>query len=366
MKIAILHDHFLYSGWWERLVTMLAKWIWADIYTGFFNKDSLDPRSLGFEWKFTPLSEPLMKQGLRHFKMMWLFNRKTKLLEDYDIVIFSGNCIEGVSSLKKPKKIYFCHTPPRYMFDKFKHHLKQKSWIKKLLFKLLIPILRSIYLKNLSRMDIIVSNSKCVQERLKGFTWFDSLICYPPVDTSNFIPWNSEGFYLSYARITDIKRVHLIAEAFTKMPDKNLVIIYNPSDPYLETVNKICLWHANISLVNTKWSQIPNWVARCRATIYIPQDEDFGMTPIESMSAWKPVIWVDEWWLKETIIHEKTWLLLKPDFDVNDICTAVRNLDQDKCDQMRNSCIERAKEFDLQIFIDWMKKIIFWTCCTIK
>jgi len=36
------------------------------------------------------------------------------------------------------------------------------------------------------------------------------------------------------------------------MPDKKLVIIYNPSDPYLEVIQNICLNKKNIKLVKAK------------------------------------------------------------------------------------------------------------------
>ena len=355
-KIAILHDHFLYSWWWERLVTLLAKWIDADLVTGFFNPDSLDPKDLWFKNKFITLSKPLMKQWFRHFKMMYVFANDTKFLDSYDVVLFSWNCIEAVKNIKNAKKIYYCHTPPRYLFDKYEHHLSQKKWVKKFLFKIIVPILRRQYIKNISRMDTIITNSRHVQERLKWFTWFDSVVVYPPVDVNNFISWKSEWFFLSYARLTDIKRVHMIAQAFIKMPNEKLIIIYNPSDPYLEQIKKIIYWFGNINLVKAKWVEIPWWVARCRATIYIPKDEDFWMTPVESMSAWKPVIWVSEWWLKETIIDWKTWILLKEDFWINDICKAVWDFTESKCNHMKDACVRRSKEFDLEVFIGKMKE----------
>ncbi len=354
-KTAILHDLFLYSWGWERLVTLLAKGINADLYTWFFNPDSLDPKSLWFIWKFKALSKPIIKQGFRHFKMMYIFRNNTKFLCKYDKVIFSWNCLEAVCNARKAKKIYYCHSPPRYLYDKYEHHLSQKKWIKKLLFKLIVPILRKKYLINLELVDLIIANSENVKERLLKYTWKKSIVIQPPVDTKNFIEWKSNWYYLSYWRLTDIKRIDFIAKAFIKMPDKKLVIIYNPSDPYLEVIQNICLNKKNIKLVKAKWNEIVKWVSKCRACIYIPKDEDFWMTPIESMSAWKPVLWVNEWWLKETIINWETWILLDPNFNIDDICNAVSNMDQKYCDNMKNACKKRAKEFDLSVFINRMK-----------
>lgn len=356
-KTIILHDHFLYSWWGERLVTLLANWLDADIATWFFNPDSLDPKTLWFKNKFITLSEPLMKQWLRHFKMMYIFATQTKFLDEYDTVILSWNCLDAVRNIKKAKKIYYCHTPPRYLFDKYEHYLAQKTWIKRILFQIIVPFLRKRYINNLSKVDKIVVNSKHVQERLKSFTGFDSEVVYPPVDTSKFIPWESKWYYLSYARLTDIKRVDLIARAFIKMPNKKLIINYNPSDPYLSVIQEIIKWYDNITLFRA-WDNIEKLVSECIATIYIPKDEDFGMSPVESMSAGKPIIWVSEWGLKESIIDWKTWILLNPDFTIDDICKAAEELTEDRCKQMKEDCIKRAKDFELNIFIDKMKTIL--------
>lgn len=288
---------------------------------------------------------------------MYIFATKTKFLDSYDTVILSGNCLDVLRNIKQAKKIYYCHTPPRYLFDKYEYYLSQKKWIKKILFQLIVPILRNRYIKNLWLLDKIIVNSKYVKERLKSFTWYDSEVVYPPVDTSKFIPWESKWYYLSYSRLTDIKRVDMIAKAFIKMPNKKLIINYNPSDPYLNAVQEIIKWHNNIQLFRA-WDDIEKLVSECIASIYIPKDEDFGMIPVESMSAWKPVIWVNEWWLKESIIDWKTWILLDPDFEINDICDAVNELNQETCNKMSEDCIKRSKDFELWIFIEKMKEVI--------
>ncbi len=59
-----------------------------------------------------------------------------------------------------------------------------------------------------------------------------------------------------------------------------------------------------------------------RASIYIPRDEDFGMSPVESMAAGKPVIGVAEGGLLETIVHGETGWLLPAEPSVEQIVEA--------------------------------------------
>jgi glycosyltransferase involved in cell wall biosynthesis len=51
-------------------------------------------------------------------------------------------------------------------------------------------------------------------------------VLYPPVDLEEFKYIDTEDYYLSFARLSEIKRVDKIVKAFKKMPDKKLKVIY--------------------------------------------------------------------------------------------------------------------------------------------
>lgn len=88
-KIAILHDAFLYLGGGERLVTLMAKSLDADLITGFFSEGSFDPRELGFEGRMIALGKPIFAKGMRHEVLKYRFEKKTKFLSEYNTVILS-------------------------------------------------------------------------------------------------------------------------------------------------------------------------------------------------------------------------------------------------------------------------------------
>lgn len=67
-------------------------------------------------------------------------------------------------------------------------------------------------------------------------------------------------------------------------------------------------------------------IQEATATIYVPVDEDFGMSPIESMSCGTPVIGVNDGGLKETILDGKTGILIHPDCKPSDIAEAVKKI----------------------------------------
>ena len=351
-KTIILHDTFLYKWWWERLILMMAKSLNADLASGFFSKWSFDLRKEWFKGKMISISNEVFKKWFRHFKLKFAFLFKTKFLKDYETVIFSWDSISAVRNCSKNmKKIYYCHTPPRYLYDLKEIYIKKVPFLLRPAFLFVSYIFRKMYERDISKMDLILTNSINTQKRIKKFLWIDSKILYPPVDLDEFKFISQKDYYLSFARLSDAKRVDKVVEAFKKLPDKKLVIIYWENDPQREKIFDLAKDCKNIEFKTLPWNVgFTDYVGNCIATIYIPIDEDFWMSPVESMAAGKPVLWVNEGWLKETVIDKKTWVLIHEWAKIEDIIVAVEYLTSEKCLEMRKACETRARDFSLEEF----------------
>ncbi len=351
-KTIILHDTFLYKWWWERLILMMAKSLNADLASGFFSKWSFDLRKEWFKWKMISISNEVFKKWFRHFKLKFAFLFKTNFLKDYETVVFSWDSISAVRNCSKNmKKIYYCHTPPRYLYDLKEIYIKKVPFLLRPAFLFVSYIFRKMYERDISKMDLILTNSINTQKRIKKFLWIDSKILYPPVDLDEFKFISQKDYYLSFARLSDAKRVDKVVEAFKKLPDKKLVIIYWENDPQREKIFDLAKDCKNIEFKTLPWNVgFTDYVGNCIATIYIPIDEDFWMSPVESMAAGKPVLWVNEGWLKETVIDKKTWVLIPEWAKIEDIIEAVEYLTSEKCLEMRKACEARARDFSLEEF----------------
>lgn len=351
-KTIILHDTFLYKWWWERLILMMAKSLNADLASGFFSKWSFDLRKEWFKGKMISISNEVFKKWFRHFKLKFAFLFKTKFLKDYETVIFSWDSISAVRNCSKNmKKIYYCHTPPRYLYDLKEIYIKKVPFLLRPAFLFVSYIFRKMYERDISKMDLILTNSINTQKRIKKFLWIDSKILYPPVDLDEFKFISQKDYYLSFARLSDAKRVDKVVEAFKKLPDKKLVIIYWENDPQREKIFDLAKDCKNIEFKTLPWNVgFTDYVGNCIATIYIPIDEDFWMSPVESMAAGKPILWVNEGWLKETVIDKKTWVLIPEWAKIEDIIEAVEYLTSEKCLEMRKACEARARDFSLEEF----------------
>ena len=387
-KIAVFHDAFLYRGGGERLVTLMAKALDADLISGFFSEGSFDPRELGFSGKMIPLGKPVFKKGIRHLALKHRFKNTKKILENYDIIIFSGNCLDALDSVPdKAKILYYCHTPPRYLFDFREMYLaKFPAFFRGPIAKF-FDFQAKKYIENLENINTIFTNSQNTHDRLLHFCGKESVILYPPTDTEKFtLPHShlekenlktgntfgddllekisqknssTEGYYLSFSRLSPPKRVDMVVDAFLQMPDKNLVFTYGKNDPMKDEILERCKNAKNI--FPTPAPSDADFIALVQnalANIYIPIDEDFGMSPVESMACGVPVIGVDEGGLKETVIDGKTGFLLPKNITMEDIIAGVQKMTPAVAESFAEASRNRALEFSLDSFIKNLKKYI--------
>ncbi|USN59138.1 MAG: hypothetical protein H6767_03500 [Candidatus Peribacteria bacterium] len=167
---------------------MMGKVLGSDIASGFFSRGSFDLRKEGFTGKMISVSSEVFTKGLRHIKLKLAFLCNTKFLQDYDTVIFSGDSISAVRNCppspakdgtsnsspteergKVCQKIYYCHTPPRYLYDLKELYLKKVPFLIRPIFLLVSWIFKRAYESDISQMDLVLTNSKNTQKRIKDF-----------------------------------------------------------------------------------------------------------------------------------------------------------------------------------------------------
>lgn len=361
MKTLIIHDRFQFRGGAERLVLDLARGLQADILTEFWTPESF-PRSEAPGKVFVLDSGEPHMIVLRYFRAQWNFWWKTRgLVSQYDTIIFSGNnCLSAAfRPLPHQKIICYCHTPVRYVYDLLAERRRNEpSALKRVLYYDIGKwLIRFIYRSGLSRMQTVIANSENVRERLQFYCHTESMVIHPPIRTDVF-QWIEQGdYYLSFARLDELKRIDRIVRAFQRLPEKRLIIASGGDAE--EQIRALAVGYSNIEIIG--WvddARLKDLIGRCIATIYIPVNEDFGMSPLEGMTAGKPCIGVNEGGLRETIVDGETGVLIPRECRVEDLVQAVQSLTSDRALGMRAACEARAKQFDSQIFLEKMKTAI--------
>ena len=310
-KIALVHDWLLGLGGAEKTLKVLHEMFpEAPVYTFFYNKKFTD--------RFLPNAQikPSFLQSL--FKLR-IFNHKLFLpllpiaaesfdLSQYDLVISSSIAFsKGLILKPKTKHICYCYSPTRFLWDWHNEYLKrfdQALFAKSAWSNLGLPgwvirivqhFLRIWDRQAANRVDQFAAISKTVQQRIKKYYGRDSVVIYPPVerfDQALFAKsaWSNlemQNYFLIVSRLFPHKNIDIAIKAFNKL-ELPLVIVgsgleYGRLKKLIENKSMIKL------LGEVPNTELGNYYANAKAFI-MPQEEDFGMTPLEAMAFGKPVL----------------------------------------------------------------------------
>ena len=131
---------------------------------------------------------------------------------------------------------------------------------------------------------------------------------YPPVDTHLFeISRDKEDYYITCSRFVPYKRLDLIISAFTKMPDRKLVIIGSGSE-----LSKLkAKAGKNIEFMGQQpHSVLGQKLSRAKAFVFAAE-EDFGIVTVEAQAAGVPVIAYGKGGSLETVLPAQTGIFFK-------------------------------------------------------
>ncbi len=204
------------------------------------------------------------------------------------------------------------------------------------------------------RPDVLVTNSRLSQTRIKRYYRRDAEILHPPVDTDEIIPLGTAGsFWLAGGRLVGYKRFDLIVQAFAKLDMPLKIFGIGPEEKKLRASagsHTEFLGHVSDDAKKSLYQQ-------CIGFIH-PQVEDFGIAAVEAMAAGKPVIAYGRGGGAETIldgvtgtfIEAQTWVdigdaVIRFDvrrFDPAAIRAHAMTFSKRRFEEGMRACIERV------------------------
>jgi len=183
--------------------------------------------------------------------------------------------------------------------------------------------LNKMRLESIRQTKQFLANSKFTQQRMKVEFNVDAPVCYYGVDCERFRPIdiNKENYVISVGELTPRKGFDFIVESLAHIPsDKRpgLKLVCNieslPERIYVEELAA----HRNVRLqvlLNMNSEQLALEYNKAQLCVYAPVLEPFGLVPLESMACGTPVVGVCEGGVSESIVHERTGLLVERDYE---------------------------------------------------
>jgi glycosyltransferase involved in cell wall biosynthesis len=307
MKKALIHDILVQSGGAEKCVESFTNiWDDFDIYTLVDNLSDED-RARMIKGKKTRTSFiqklPFSKKLFRHYFSLYPYAVEQFDFSEYDLVISSSfSACKGI--LTRPDQIHisYVYSPVRYAWDLYHQYLKEanlETGFKSIIIKRMLFKFRNWDAGTANRPDYYIAISHYIAKRIKKLYNKESIVIYPPVDCSRFTIGQKTGdYYFTTSRMVPYKKISLIVEAFSKMPNKKLIV--GGDGPDFKKISK--LKSKNIQLLGYIDNKtLLNYSQSAKAFIFAAE-EDFGIAPIEAQACGVPVIAYGKGGALETIV----------------------------------------------------------------
>jgi glycosyltransferase involved in cell wall biosynthesis len=316
LKTAIVHEWLVNYAGSERCVESFTN-IWTDapVYAlvDFLNEEE---RKIILKGKkaIPSFIQKLPFAKTQHRKYLPLFPLAVEQfdLNQYDLVISSSHAVaKGVLTNLDQLHICYCYTPMRYAWDLYHVYLKEAgllTGISGLAAKMILHKLRTWDIISSNRVDYFVAISNHISKRIKKTYNRDSVVIYPPVDVHLFeCISEKEDFYLTASRMVSYKRIDIIVDAFTTMPDKKLVVIGD--GPEMKKIKSKA--GKNIEILGyQEFALLKAYMQKAKAFIFAAE-EDFGIIVVEAMACGTPVIAFNKGGASETVNDNKVGVLFE-------------------------------------------------------
>jgi glycosyltransferase involved in cell wall biosynthesis len=309
MKLALVHDWLIHLAGAEKALESLVELYQAPIFT--LLKDHKKLKGTFFE-KQTIHSTfierlPFAKRFYNHYLPLFPMAIEQHDLGEFDVIVSSSHCVaKGVLTHPHQLHICYCYTPMRYLWDFYHTYLDRhglKKGIKGAVAKYFLHKLRMWDFQSSARVDHFVAISTFVKKRIEKVYRRESIVIHPPCAQFDLCE-KKEDFYLTASRLVPYKRIDLLVEAFNKLPKKKLVVIGN--GPELKKLKGMA--KKNIEFLgHVSRDGLNQLYGRAKAFLFA-SFEDFGIAPVEAMSAGTPVIAFGKGGVLDTVIENKTGL----------------------------------------------------------
>lgn len=332
-KVAFVHDWLVEKGGAENLLAaMMKSFPKAPIYTLLHDPNGPTasvvegcPVTTSFLQKL-----PGAYRNYRSFLPLMPLAIEQFDLSGYDIIISNSYAVaKGVLTGPDQLHINMNCSPIRYAWDLQHQYLREsnkdkglQSWVA----RWILHEIRKWDYRTANGVDHFIAISNFIARRIWKVYRRKATVIYPPVSVDDFpLQEEKEEFYLTASRMVPYKRINLIVETFSTMPDKKLVVIGDGPDfkkiKAIATPNIELLGYQSFEVLKEK-------MQKAKAFIFAAE-EDFGIVPVEAQACGTPVIAYGKGGALETVIKDETGIFFDEQ-TVNSLKDAVERFEHRK------------------------------------
>lgn len=349
LKVALVHDWLVGRGGGERVLydihTLFPD---APIYTLVYDQDKAPEWCKECDIRTTYIQKwPGAKS---HHKLLLSFMPKAWEaldLTEYDLVISCcASCCKGV--ITRPDALHVCYSfsPTRYVWDLYYDYLENTNAIKRFFVKRMIHKVRLWDFQAAQRVDHFAADSNFVGSRIKKYYRRDFTTIYPGTRINEYpITEMPDDYYLVVARFVRYKRVDLAIEACNQLK-KKLVVIGSGGEEE-ERLKKLAGDTVEF-LGRVSDEEMERYYSRAKAFLF-PGIEDYGITPVEAMSAGVPVLAFGKGGALETVQDGKTGLYFH-DQTVSGLVHCIEEFERNGVAYSRQQIHDYSLNFSDEIF----------------
>lgn len=212
-------------------------------------------------------------------------------LSNYDVILSnkSGFCHGLHFDAKSTVHICYCLAPTRYVWQ-LDSYIKREGIgkIAEVALRPMINMMKNWDYAAAQRVTHFIAISTEIQERIQTYYNRESVIIYPPVDTTRFTPVTQskvEDYFLIVSRLIPYKRIDLAVQAATRL---GLPLKIGGKGRDMQRLQAMAGETVEF-LGYVPDEDLPQLMAKAKAFIF-PGLEDFGITPVQAEAAGRPVI----------------------------------------------------------------------------
>ena len=273
---------------------------------------------------FIEIKGPLSSHPLFWFTFPWVQYKIHRVLKRLSPDIMLPNVLPAnwwafIYKIFHPEVLclWQCHEPSAFI------HMKE--WIEALSnpymkcgVKFLYPFLKAMDFFLVARGPDYVFGNSLYSARLFNKVYHKQIneILYPGVDLDFFIHRENKKPYLFIlSRLSKFKNVGLAIEAMQKIKPKEYQLLIGgegvAKEELIRLTRQLGLSDRVRFLGGVPYKDLPRLYGEAKLVLFTSRSEPFGMVPVEALASGTPVIGSNSGGLKETVVNNRTGILLE-------------------------------------------------------